>query len=104
MHPENAPSTDGMTSLFQQSWSIIKEDVVQMVNDFLERACLDDRLNLTNLCLIPKKTRPSHMTELRTINLCNMGYKIISTVVCHKLKGLLLGLISEMQSTFVSGR
>ena len=35
MHPEKAPGPDGMTALFfQQSWSIIKTDITDMVNEF----------------------------------------------------------------------
>ncbi|XP_056847407.1 uncharacterized protein LOC130498081 [Raphanus sativus] len=105
MHPEKAPGPDGMTALFyQQSWSVIKYDLVNMVNDFLSSGNFDDRLNLTNICLIPKTARPSRMTELRPISLCNVAYKIISKVLCQRLKGLLPNLISETQSAFVSGR
>ena len=60
MKPEKAPGPDGMTALFyQQSWSIIKRDVVNMVNDFLRTGSFDGRLNLTNICLIPKTVRPN---------------------------------------------
>jgi len=105
MHPEKAPDPDGMTALFyQQSWSIIKDDVVSMVNDFLRTGIFDTRLNLTNICLIPKTERPSRMTELRPISLCNVGYKIISKILCQRLKGLLPMLILETQSAFISGR
>ena len=105
MHPEKAPGPDGMTALFyQQSWSIIKEDVVNMVNNFLTSGVFEDKLNMTNICLIPKTVRPIRMTELRPISLCNVGYKIISKVLCQRLKGLLPKLISETQSAFVSGR
>lgn len=35
MRPEKALGPDGMTALFcQQSWSIIKKDVMDMVNNF----------------------------------------------------------------------
>ena len=38
------------------------------------------------------------------IGLCNVGYKIISKVLCQRLEKLLLYLVSEIQSAFVSGR
>lgn len=105
MQPEKASGPDGMTVLFyQQSWSVIKHDVVHMVNEFLGSGVFDDRINQTNICLIPKTVRPSRTTELRPISLCNVAYKIISKVLCQRLKGLLPNLISETQSAFVSGR
>ena len=54
--------------------------------------------------MIPKMERPTRMTELRPISLCNVGYKIISKVLCQRLKSCLLRLISETQSAFVPGR
>ncbi|CAA7027491.1 unnamed protein product [Microthlaspi erraticum] len=105
MHPEKAPEPDGMMALFfQRSWHIVKEDVLTMVNDFLTSGNFDERLNMTNICLIPKTSRPTRMTELRPISLCNVGYKIISKVLCQRLKVLLPRLISETQSAFVPGR
>ena len=105
MHPEKAPGPDGMTALFfQYSWHILKKDLLEMVNSFLISGKLDTRLNITNICLIPKKERPTRMTELRPISLCNVGYKIISKVLCQRLKVCLPSLISETQSAFVPGR
>lgn len=90
MHPEKGHGPDKMTALFfQQSWSIIKSDITDMVNEFFQTGTLDDRLNMTNIFLIPKIARPSRMTELRPISLCNLGYKIISKVLCQRLKRLL---------------
>ena len=105
MHPEKALDSDGMTALFyQKSWSVIKDDVVNMVNDFLSSGSFDDRLNMLNICLIPKTVGPNRMTELRSISLYNVGCKIISKVLCQRLKRILPLLISETQSAFVSGR
>ena len=105
MHPEKAPGPDGMTALFfQHSWHIIKNDVVEMVNNFQVSGEMDSRLNITNICMIPKTERPTRMTELRLISLCNVGYKIISKVLCQRLKICLPVLISETQSAFVPGR
>ena len=105
MHPEKAPDPDGMTALFfQHSWHIVKKDLVEMVNNFLVTGNLDPRLNITNICMIPKVERPTRMMELRPISLCNVGYKIISKLLCQRLKICLPRLISETQSSFVAGR
>ena len=105
MHPEKAPRPDDMTTLFfQHSWHIIKKDLVDMVNNFLVSGILDPRLNITNICMIPKRERPTRMTELMPISLCNAGYKIISKVLCERLKICLPSLVSETQSAFVPGR
>lgn len=75
-----------------------------MGNNFLVSGELDLRINMTNICMIPKMDRPTKMTELRPISLCNVGYKIILKVLCQRLKSCLPRLISETQSVFVAGR
>ena len=78
--------------------------MVELVDNFLVPGDMDPRLNITNICMIPKIERPTRMTELRFISLCNVGCKIISKVLCQKLKSCLPRLISETQSAFVAGR
>ena len=65
---------------------------------------MDARLNITNICMIPKTERPTRMKELRPVSLFNAGYKIISKVLCQRLKIYLPLLISETQSAFMAGR
>lgn len=63
MNPGKAPGPDGMTALFfQRSWPLIKKDIITLINDFLISGIFDDRLNRTNICLIPKTERPTRMT------------------------------------------
>ena len=105
MHPEKAPGPDGMTALFyQQFWDIVKDDLTRMVNQFLFEGTMAQGLNDTNICLIPKTTKPNEMPKFRPISLCNVSYKIISKVLCQRLKKVLPQRISETQSAFVAGR
>ncbi|XP_010481009.1 PREDICTED: uncharacterized protein LOC104759828 [Camelina sativa] len=105
MHPEKTPVPDGMSALFfQRFWPNLKGDLVALVKEFFRTDRFDPRLNETNICLIPKTERPKRMTEFRPISLCNVCYKIISKVLCFRLKRFLPSLVSETQSAFVSGR
>jgi len=105
MHPEKAPGPEGMIALFYQKfWDIVKNDLTHMVNQFLFEGTMAQGLNDTNICLIPKTTKPNEMTKFRPISLCNVNYKIISKVLCQRLKKVLPQRISETQSTFVAGR
>ena len=81
---------------------IIKKDLVELVNNLLVSGKMDSRLNITNICMIPKTERSTMMTELRQISLCNVGYKIISKVLRQRLKIYLPILISETQPAFVA--
>ena len=105
MHPEKATGPDEMTALFYQKfWDIVKDDLTRMVNQFLFEGSLVQGLNDTNIWLIPKTTKPNEMAKFRPISLCNVSYKIISKVLCQRLKTVLPQRISETQSAFVAGR
>ncbi|KAG7543424.1 Reverse transcriptase zinc-binding domain [Arabidopsis thaliana x Arabidopsis arenosa] len=105
MNPTKAPGPDGMTAFFyQRFWPLISADLLATVRSFFDSGTLDPRLNMTNICLVPKAGRPKEMSGFRPISLCNVGYKIISKVLSNRLKRLLPKVISETQSAFVAKR
>ncbi|XP_056860054.1 uncharacterized protein LOC108829850 [Raphanus sativus] len=105
INPDKAPGPDGMTSrLYQRFWREMRHDIISLVRDFFATGNFDPLLNQTNICLIPKKKKPREMTEFRPISLCNVSYKIISKLLCKRLKRIIPRLISETQSAFVAKR
>lgn len=85
-------------------WSVLGNDVVATCISWLEAGVFPDGLNCTNVCLIPKVAEPKSMKDLRPISLCNVVYKLISKVLCNRLKLILPKLIDESQSAFVADR
>lgn len=79
-------------------------ETVRMVQRFMDEEFMDERLNVTNLCLIPKKHKIEKLSEFRPISLCNTTYKIISKVMFKRLKRIMPEIISETQEAFFKGR
>ena len=105
MHPTKAPRPNGMSPIFYQKyWEIVGPNVIKCVLTALNSGVLPCGINETYICLISKVHSPQKITEFRPINLCNVVYKIISKVLAHRLKGVLMEVIDESQSAFMPGR
>lgn len=101
----SAPGENGLNGAFyQRFWHIVGPALVKEIQLFFTTAVIPDRWNHTQLSLIPKVHKPSKMQDLRPISLCSVQYKIISKILCNRLKVFLPELISETQGAFVSGR
>jgi hypothetical protein len=70
----------------------------------MEGGEMPEPVNNKVLALIPKVKGPPNLMQHRPISLCNVLYKIASTILSLRLRTVLEEIISEEQSTFVSGR
>nr|AFK46250.1 unknown [Lotus japonicus] len=105
MQSFKAPGSDRFQALFyKQYWSIVGEDLHQMVaKAFREGRYHPNMLDIL-LVLIPKVDNPSHLNELRPISLCNVAYKVITKVLVNRLRPLLSELVGPLQGSFILGR
>ena len=87
IHPNKAPRLDGMSAVFfQKHWSIVGNNITNMIPNVLNHNIPIQELNKTNISLIPKINNPKRMTDFRPISLCNVVYKLISKILANRLK------------------
>ncbi|XP_019153727.1 PREDICTED: uncharacterized protein LOC109150287 [Ipomoea nil] len=99
------PGPDGFSpAFFQHFWSEIGDDVARFILGYLNGQNWPTGMNDAHVTLIPKKSTPVYMGDLRPIALCNVTYKILSKMLANRLKEVLNGVISAEQSAFLHGR
>jgi len=101
----SAPGEDGLTGVFyQRFWHIVGPGLTAEIQEFFRSSIMPEGWNHTQISLLPKIVNPSRMKDMRPISLCSVQYKIISKILCNRLKIILPEIISETQGAFVSGR
>ena len=94
-----------MSAIFyQKHWSIVGDNVTNLVLNVLNGSMPIAELNKTNIAIIPKISNHKMMVEFQPISLCNVIYKLISKTLANRLKTLLPQIITENQSAFTSDR
>lgn len=61
-------------------------------------------MNLAHIVLMPKKSKPEHMSEYRPISLANMVSRMVSKVMANCSKKIPPNVIFDAQSAFVPNR
>jgi len=89
---------------FKACWNIVKQDILNVVEDSTVNKTILKVLNTSFISLIPKQEDVQTLDKFRHIALCNVVYKIISKVAANRLKPLLPTLVSGEQLGYVEGR
>ena len=102
---DRAPGPDGFTGLFlKRCWSILKEDFMQLVNEFYEGRCNLECLNNSLITLVPKKLSPEVVGDFRPISLTNTCLKFLTKLLANRLQKVILRCIHRNQYGFLRCR
>lgn len=105
MGNNKSPSLDGLTAKFYQThWHEVGPIVCNLVCDFFSTGHMRHHIHHALLIFIPKRRNPTQVAPYRPISLCNMIYKIISTILVERLRPILQYIVFPYQSTFLKGR
>jgi Reverse transcriptase (RNA-dependent DNA polymerase) len=100
-----APGPDGFSFLFYQHfWTLVKSDLMLLLQHFYTQSLNVSKLNHAMLCLIPKESNAQVIQKFRPISLIDYSYKIISKVLTNRLIGCVGRLVDPAQAAFIPGR
>ncbi|GKA24355.1 RNA-directed DNA polymerase, eukaryota [Tanacetum coccineum] len=100
-----SPGPNGFTfQFFRRYWYLIDQDVVDIISDFFSSSKFPQGCNSSFITLIPKTPDAKVVKDFRPISLIGNVYKIIAKILANRLSLVILDLISDVQSTFVSNR
>jgi hypothetical protein len=98
MKRNTAPGPDHIPIEFYQTcWEIIKEEVMDLVNEFWAHELDIDRLNYGVITLIPKTKEAVKIQQDRPICLLNVSYKIITKALMLRFEGCMSRIIIEVK-------
>lgn len=105
MQNGKTPGLDGFNvDFFKACWNIVKQDILNVVEDSRMNRTFLKVLSTSFISLIPKQDHAQTSDKFRPITLCDAVYKMISKVVSNRLKPLLPNLVSREQYGYVEGR
>lgn len=74
---------------------MIKEDIVELFNNFHETGQFVRCLNSTSLILIPKNTEATSIKDFRLISLMGIMYKLLAKLLARKIAKVMEKVVGE---------
>jgi hypothetical protein len=95
---DKAPRPDSFNGLFMNKcWHIIKQDFLQLCNDFYNGITSLESINGSFITLISKKPSPENVNDFRPISLTNTCLKLLTKLVANRLQNEIKRCIHENQ-------
>lgn len=105
MHSTKDPGLNDMFAIFlKKYWSVMGNNVTNMVLNVLNYKMSIARINKTNITLVLKTKTPTRMIEFHPTSRSSVVYKLIAKLLANHLKAILLQIIIKNQSVFLSER
>lgn len=106
MKLKKSPGSDGLTVEFYLCfWDLIKDHLLSMYNECINRQEMTTTMKQGLITLIPKPGKdPLTIENWRPISLLNVDYKILAQAYAKRLKKNLEEIISENQNGFMAKR
>ena len=100
-----SPGTDGFTyEFYLKHWSIVKDDMLKVLNKSYEQGTLPQSMYESNVKLIPKKGDLTDIKNWRPVSLLNCDYKILSRILYEKIVNFLNLRTNMEQKAIFPGR
>lgn len=105
LRKNRALGPDGFPGEFYMKfWDIIKNDLLELINDFHKGLLSVERLNYGIVTLVPKTKDAAQIQKFRPIYLLNVSFKIITKVLMNRLDRVMMYIISKNQTAFLKNR
>lgn len=105
MEHNRAPGPDGFPAeFFQVFWSVIKNDLLALFEDFHKGDLSLYSLNFGTIILLPKCRDAEIIQQYRPICLLNVSFKIFTKVLTNRISTVASKTVGPTQSAFIPGR
>ncbi|GJV26891.1 RNA-directed DNA polymerase, eukaryota, reverse transcriptase zinc-binding domain protein [Tanacetum coccineum] len=102
---DKTPGPDGFSfALFKRRWDVFKNDIMDLVKEFMESSYIPSGCNSSFITLIPKVSSPMVVNDFRPISPIGIQYKIIAKLLALRLARVVDTVVSVEQTTFIKGR
>jgi hypothetical protein len=105
MEKNKAAGPDGIPiEFYQHCWSVVKNDLIRMFNDFHNHQINLERINYGIITLIPKSDDAEIIQKYRPICLLQVLFKIFTKTMNIRVEPVMNKLIHPCQNAFIKGR